>query len=297
MINRRSYVGWIALAILASGCSGFRAAHGGVQLLATGPPAGSELARALLATYRADTGIGIRFADPAGYDPVYLLQHGEADLLFDGSPPPVLEGLMAVPIGDERFAVVYRLDSLNGPLHLNESAVQGICDGSVKWWNDPAIRACNYGATLPHSTISIIGSDRADHAADALAQYATLFGRVADRRLVRRTVRQAVGYSPAATVALNDGALAVVSIADASRCAVDRAEIETVAGEYARAGAQTDAYPIERTCYMDMRVPLKPALLQFATWCLTNAQEADRACGLSPTPAARRRQLIGALGR
>ena len=100
------------------------------------------------------------------YDPVGS-STGRSDLyadtvLFAGSDSPVPakeasevpagKTILYFPVQIGPIAIAYNLPGVTG-LKLDATTLAGIFQGTIKTWNDPAIKALNPGANLPSSTI------------------------------------------------------------------------------------------------------------------------------------------------
>src|SRR5215469_4031817 len=59
-------------------------------------------------------------------------------------------GLLNIPLAVSAQSVIFNLPSLQGDrIHLNGKVLAGMYDGSIKTWNDSAIKALNPGLSLP----------------------------------------------------------------------------------------------------------------------------------------------------
>jgi phosphate transport system substrate-binding protein len=86
-------------------------------------------------------------------------------VLFAGSDSPIpAKEVSKVPAGKTvlyfpvqfgPIAMAYNLPGVSG-LKLDATTLAGIFSGSIKTWNDPAIKALNPGASLPSASISIV---------------------------------------------------------------------------------------------------------------------------------------------
>jgi phosphate transport system substrate-binding protein len=102
------------------------------------------------------------------YDPVGS-GTGRSDLysntvLFAGSDSPVPakeasevpagKTILYFPVQVGPIAIAYNLSGITG-LKLDATTLAGIFQGTIKTWNDPAIKALNPGANLPSSAITL----------------------------------------------------------------------------------------------------------------------------------------------
>jgi phosphate transport system substrate-binding protein len=62
--------------------------------------------------------------------------------------------IIHVPVTLGAVAMSYNLAGVSGHLNLTPAAITGIYLGTIKFWDDAAIKAANTGVTLPHQTIT-----------------------------------------------------------------------------------------------------------------------------------------------
>jgi len=62
--------------------------------------------------------------------------------------------IIHVPVTLGAVAMSYNLTGISGHLNLTPAIIAGIYLGTIKSWDDAAIKAANAGVTLPHETIT-----------------------------------------------------------------------------------------------------------------------------------------------
>jgi phosphate transport system substrate-binding protein len=171
-----------ALALAACSSSGTSSASGGSSATSSSSATGSASSSTASGTIKAagstfqtnfqQTAISaFKSADPnvtVDYDPVGS-SSGRADLysntvLFAGSDSavpskeaskvPAGKTILYFPVQIGPIAIAYNLPGVTG-LKLDATTLAGIFQGTIKTWNDPAIKALNPGANLPSSSITL----------------------------------------------------------------------------------------------------------------------------------------------
>src|SRR5258706_4328181 len=64
--------------------------------------------------------------------------------------------IIHVPVTLGAVALSYNLSGISGHLNLTPAVIAGIYLGTIKFWDDAAIKAANSGVTLPHETITSV---------------------------------------------------------------------------------------------------------------------------------------------
>jgi phosphate transport system substrate-binding protein len=90
------------------------------------------------------------------------LAAGTVNFAGSDSPIPSTEtanfkgkAVLYFPVLIGPITVSYNLSGLSKPLQLSPTVIAGIFQGTIKTWNDPAIKADNSGVTLPSTAITI----------------------------------------------------------------------------------------------------------------------------------------------
>ena len=90
------------------------------------------------------------------------LASGTVNFAGSDSPIPSTEpanfkgkAVLYFPVLIGPITVSYNLSGLSKPLQLSPTVIAGIFQGTIKTWNDPAIKADNSGVTLPSTAITI----------------------------------------------------------------------------------------------------------------------------------------------
>ena len=89
-----------------------------------------------------------------------LLDFGASDAALDDEKLKEMSPLIQVPESAGPVCITYNLPDLKEPLKLSAAAVSGIFLGTIKNWQDAAIKKDNPGVALPHD--AIIVAHRAD---------------------------------------------------------------------------------------------------------------------------------------
>ena len=105
--------------------------------------------------YRESTGVQINYQSIGSGGGIQQLRAGTVD--FGASDAPLNDEKLGemphpvvhIPTVAGAVVLAYNLPDLAQPLQLTPKALAGIFMGTVKTWNDPAIKAANPGVTLP----------------------------------------------------------------------------------------------------------------------------------------------------
>jgi phosphate transport system substrate-binding protein len=186
------------------------------------------------------------------YDPVGS-GSGRADLysntvLFAGSDSPVPakeaskvpagKTILYFPVQIGPIAMAYNLPGVTG-LKLNATVIAGIFQGTIKTWNDPAIKALNPGASLPGTTITLaVRSDSSGTTAN-FSQYLVDAAPSAWKLGTSSTItwpstaRAGDGGSAVAQIVKSTtGAIGYVDFSTATAAGLHAASVENSAGDY-----------------------------------------------------------------
>jgi phosphate transport system substrate-binding protein len=173
--------GFAVVALALAACSSSSSSSGSSGTSTT-PAAGSSSSGAVSGTIKAAGSTfqtnfqqsaisAFKSVDPnitVDYDPVGS-GTGRSDLysntvLFAGSDSPVPakeasevpagKTILYFPVQVGPIAIAYNLSGVTG-LKLDATVLAGIFQGTIKTWDDPAIKALNPGANLPSSTITL----------------------------------------------------------------------------------------------------------------------------------------------
>ncbi|HUZ19963.1 MAG TPA: phosphate ABC transporter substrate-binding protein PstS [Acidimicrobiales bacterium] len=132
--------------------SGLEKPPSGVSLLETGSTLLYPLISAWAAHYpathvtTAGTGSGTGIADALNG----TVQLGASDAYLPISDP---SNLLDIPLDVSAQQVDYNLPGVKGHLKLNAAVLNGMYNGTITKWNDPAIAALNKGVSLPATTV------------------------------------------------------------------------------------------------------------------------------------------------
>jgi phosphate transport system substrate-binding protein len=186
------------------------------------------------------------------YDPVGS-GTGRADLyantvLFAGSDSaipakeaskvPTGKTVLYFPVQIGPIAMAYNLPGVTG-LKLDATVLAGIFQGTIKTWDDPAIKALNSGMSLPSTTITLaVRSDSSGTTAN-FSQYLVDAAGSAWKLGTSSTITwpsTALPPSPARAVAQivksTTGAIGYVDFSTATAAGLHAAEVKNSAGDY-----------------------------------------------------------------
>ena len=84
-----------------------------------------------------------------------LVDFGATDAALDDKQLEEMPPLVPLPESAGPVCITYNLPELKSPLHLSAATLAGIYLGTIKSWQDPAIKKDNPGATLPNTNIVV----------------------------------------------------------------------------------------------------------------------------------------------
>jgi phosphate transport system substrate-binding protein len=186
------------------------------------------------------------------YDPVGS-GTGRSDLysntvLFAGSDSPVPakeasevpagKTILYFPVQVGPIAIAYNLSGITG-LKLDATTLAGIFQGTIKTWNDPAIKALNPGANLPGTAITLaVRSDSSGTTANFSQYLVDAAGSAwklgtASTITWPSTARAGDGGSAVAQIVkTTTGAIGYVDFSTATAAGLQAAQIKNSAGDY-----------------------------------------------------------------
>ena len=149
-----------------SGTEGGKSASSQVALTGAGATFPYPIYSKWFDAYHESTGVQINYQSIGSGGGIQQLKAGTVD--FGASDAPLDDAKLAamphpvlhVPMVAGAVVLAYNLPDLKQPLQLTPAALAGIFLGTVKSWNDPAIRSANRGVTLP--TTAILPVHRSD---------------------------------------------------------------------------------------------------------------------------------------
>jgi len=111
--------------------------------------------------YYAVTKSSVRYIPTDSLDGIRSISRGMADFSAVDTPldPSVLEKkrLLVFPSVLDAVVLAYNIKGVkDGALKLSRSAILGIFNGSIAFWDDPEITKVNQGLTLPHAPITVV---------------------------------------------------------------------------------------------------------------------------------------------
>ncbi len=178
---------------------------------------------------------------------------GRADLyantvLFAGSDSPVPakeaskvpagKTILYFPVQVGPIALAYNLPGITG-LKLDATVLAGIFQGTIKTWNDPAIKALNSGMSLPGTTITLAvrsdGSGTTQNFSQYLVDAAGSAWKLGTASTITwpSTARAGAGGSAVAQIVkTTTGAIGYVDFSTATAAGLHAASIKNSAGDY-----------------------------------------------------------------
>jgi len=194
-------------------------------------------------------------ADPnvtVDYDPVGS-GTGRADLyantvLFAGSDSPVPskevskvpagKTILYFPVQIGPIAMAYNLPNVTG-LKLDATVLAGIFQGTIKTWDDPAIKALNPGTSLPSTTITLAVRSDSSGTTQNFSQYLVDAAGSAWKLGTSSTITWPStahagdgGSAVAQIVKSTTGAIGYVDFSTATAAGLQAAQIKNSAGDY-----------------------------------------------------------------
>ena len=194
-------------------------------------------------------------ADPnvtVDYDPVGS-GTGRADLyantvLFAGSDSPVPskevskvpagKTILYFPVQIGPIAMAYNLPGIKG-LKLDATVLAGIFQGTIKTWDDPAIKALNPGTSLPSTTITLAVRSDSSGTTQNFSQYLVDAAGSAWKLGTSSTITWPStahagdgGSAVAQIVKSTTGAIGYVDFSTATAAGLHAAEVKNSAGDY-----------------------------------------------------------------
>jgi len=110
-------------------------------------------------TYHESTGVQINYQSIGSGGGIQQLKAGTVDFgasdaaLSDDKLKEMPHPVLHIPMVAGAVVLAYNLPELTQPLQLTPQALAGIFMGTVKTWNDPAIKAANPGVALPATAV------------------------------------------------------------------------------------------------------------------------------------------------
>ena len=85
-----------------------------------------------------------------------VINFGASDLALDDNQLKDMPALVQIPESAGPVCITFNLPNLNQPLKLSGSTLSGIYLGTIKNWQDPAIKKVNPGVNLPNQDIVVV---------------------------------------------------------------------------------------------------------------------------------------------
>jgi phosphate transport system substrate-binding protein len=85
-----------------------------------------------------------------------MVDFGASDAALDDEKLKEMPALVQIPESAGPVCITYNLERINGPLKLSAKTLSGIYLGTIKNWQDPAIKKDNPGVSLPKQGIIVV---------------------------------------------------------------------------------------------------------------------------------------------
>jgi phosphate transport system substrate-binding protein len=229
-----------------------------------------------------------------------------------------------LPISAGGIAIAYKLEGVNG-LQLSPTTLAGIFQGTVKTWDDAAVKADNPGVELPKTAVTAVHREDSSGTTSEFSKFlnataATAWKLGEGKELSWPAAVQGAKGSDGVTQAVlaAEGGITYTEVSYAENAGLSSAKVKNGAGEYtelngdtvskALGGAElpatgndlkvsydfanttTGAYPITAVTYEIVCTKgdaAKQGLLKsFLTYAVTDGQDAAEANGYAPLPAS-----------
>lgn len=199
--------------------------------------------------------------------------------------------LLYFPIAAAPISLTYKLDGVS-KLQLSADTVAGIFQGTIKTWNDAAIKADNSGVALPATKITIVhrsdGSGTTNNFTKFLVSAAPSWK--LDKGDTVEWPKDSVGAEKntgvATAVSQTEGAIGYVDYADAKKAGLSTAAIKNAEGEFvapALEGASAALAGVEIADDLTFSAANTKGTgvypITAPTWILVYAKQADKAKG------------------
>ena len=228
-----------------------------------------------------------------------------------------------LPITAGGIAIMYKLSSVKD-LQLSPATIAGIFQGTIKKWDDPAVKADNPGASLPSTGITAVHRSDSSGTTSVFSKFvnatASASWKLGEGKELKwpASIQGAKGSDGVTqAVAGSDGAVTYAEVSYATASGLGVAKVKNGAGEYAAldgasvgkalegatlpasgndlqvkydfANTTPGAYPITALSYEIVcskgTPPAKLALLKaFLTYDVTTGQSAADGLGFAPLP-------------
>jgi phosphate transport system substrate-binding protein len=156
----------------------------------------------------------------------------------DKSKVPAGKTVLYFPVQIGPIAMAYNLPGVTG-LKLDSSVLAGIFQGTIKTWNDPAIKALNSGASLPSTAITVVvrsdGSGTTANFSSYLVKAAGSAWKLGTASTISwpTTAHAANGGSGVAqAIKATTGAIGYVDYSTASASGLSAASVKNSAGDF-----------------------------------------------------------------
>jgi len=100
-----------------------------------------------------------------------VINFGASDLALDDNQLKDMPALVQIPESAGPVCITFNLPNLSQPLKLSGSTLSGIYLGTIKNWQDPAIKKVNPGVNLPNQDIVVVHRSDGSGTSDIFTTY------------------------------------------------------------------------------------------------------------------------------
>jgi phosphate transport system substrate-binding protein len=230
-----------------------------------------------------------------------------------------------LPVSAGGIAIAYKLSGVDN-LQLSPATIAGIFQGTIKKWDDAAVKADNPGVTLPSTAITAVHREDSSGTTSVISKYlaataSSVWKLGQGKELSWPKAVQGAKGSDGVTqaAAATDGGVTYTEVSYVEPAGLKAAKVKNGAGEYAEltgatvskalegatlpasgndlkvsydfANATAGAYPItavtyDIVCSKGLDASKTALLKSFLTYAVTDGQQAAEANGYAPLPAS-----------
>jgi len=255
-----------------SGGEGAVARTGGSQVIGAGSTFVYPLMTRWIATYQqSHQGVQINYQSIGSGGGIQqlkrgLVDFGASDAALDDTQLKDMPPVVQIAESAGLVCVTYNLADLKQPLKLSGKTLAGIYLGTIKTWQDPAIKKDNPGVSLPKENIMVVHRSDGSGTTNIFTTYLAAISPEWDKRVQKGlSVSWPLGLGGKGSegvtglVKQNPGAISYVELPYAMQNQLPTAEIENQAGRHIAPTAESASATIDafsQQLAADVRVPV-----------------------------------------
>jgi phosphate transport system substrate-binding protein len=181
-----------------------------------------------------------------------VVNFGASDKALDDNELKEMPALVQIPESAGPVCITYNLDNLKQPLKLSPASLSGIYLGTIKNWQDPAIKKDNPGVSLPNQSIIVVHRSDGSGTSNIFTTYLAAVNPDWDKKVGKGlSVSWPAGIggkgSEGVTGAVkqNPGAIGYVELSYAEENKLPVADVQNKAGKFVAPSAQSASAAIE----------------------------------------------------